>query len=150
MPAQRITCERRTAGPARSANSGSTVPVMISRISAGTPAIAYSRVPPGRVTTSPGAVPRSGTTYRAPSGTSACRRLLAGISPRYLANRSRSIVSSSGCRTIPTPITRAIASRVMSSPVGPRPPVTRTTSTRSAAAPSVATIRSMLSPTTEW
>ena len=35
-------------------------------------------VPPGSVATSPGAVPRSGTTYRAPSGTSAWRRLLVG------------------------------------------------------------------------
>ena len=86
---------------------------------------------------------------RPPSGTSAWRRLLAGIDrPR---DRNISRMASARCRRgAPgrSPITSAMASRVMSSWVGPSPPQTITASAslqQSSAA--VSTIRAWLSPT---
>ena len=83
----------------------------------------------------------------APTGTSAWRRLFSGMARRLDANisRMRPATSSSGSR--PTPMTSAIASRVMSSWVGPRPPQTMTASDRSRAWRRAATIRAWLSPT---
>src|SRR5215216_7231600 len=65
-------------------------------------------------------------------------------------NRSRSPASSSGWRTRATPATSAMASRVTSSWVGPRPPVRMTASARPSASRMVPAMRWVLSPTTVW
>ena len=84
----------------------------------------------------------------APTGTSAWRRLFAGMRRPRAANRSRMRSAASSSVTSWTPITSAMASRVMSSWVGPRPPHTITASARASASSSAATMRSRLSPTT--
>ena len=62
--------------------------------------------------------------------------------------RIRSPIARS--RTSATPITSAIASRVMSSWVGPSPPQRMTASLRASARRIVSTIRARLSPTFTW
>ena len=65
---------------------------------------------------------------RPPFGTSAWRRLLAGIARPRDMNISRMASARSSRRSSAVPITSAIASRVMSSWVGPSPPQTITAS----------------------
>ena len=84
----------------------------------------------------------------APTGTSAWRRLFAGMRRPRAANRSKMRSAASSSVTSSTRITAAMASRVMSSCVGPRPPHTITASARASASSSAPTIRSRLSPTT--
>ena len=64
-----------------------------------------------------------------------------------MARMDSMIVSS---RSSGTFITSAIASRVMSSCVGPSPPHTTTTSLRANASRMASTMRAMLSPTFVW
>src|SRR5512132_3315975 len=100
---------------------------------------------------SPGAVPLGLSMVRAPSGTPAWRRFISAM--RWMPmrpNRSRSHASSSGWRTRATPATSASASRVTSSWVGPRPPVTTTASARPSASLMVPPMRWVLSPTAVW
>ena len=135
--------------PARWRRSGRIARVTISRISCGTPGTRYATLEPtGQIR--PGAVPRVCGMTVAPSGTRACRRLLSGMRRPREANRPRmrSATSSSGCNT--TPITSAMASRVMSSCVGPSPPHTITASDRRSASRSTDTMRAWLSPTFTW
>ena len=98
----------------------------------------------------PGAVPRVCSMMRAPTGTSAWRRLFSGMArPRALNMRSiRPTIASS--RSIDVFITSAMASRVMSSWVGPNPPQTMTPSLRESAVRSASTMRAWLSPTAWW
>ena len=97
--------------------------------------------------TSPGAVPLVWGMRVAPSGTSACRRLVSGISRPRLENIVRIASTTVSSRWSGTFITSAIASRVMSSWVGPSPPHTMTASLRASAVRKANTIRSWLSPT---
>ncbi len=86
----------------------------------------------------------------APSGTSAWRRLLAGMSRPREPNMARILASMASSRIRATPMTSAITSRVMSSWVGPRPPQTMTASARSSACSRAVWIRARLSPTLAW
>ena len=97
--------------------------------------------------TRPGAVPRTWGMTSAPWGTSAWRRLLTGISRPLAPNTAaiRSTMASS--RTSGTFMTSAMASLVMSSWVGPRPPQTITASLRARAVRRASTMRARLSPT---
>ncbi len=105
----RLADARRSAAPARRSwparraprAPGRIVPSIISSISPGRP----GRVDPRAVgelrRPARARCPGSGMMVRHPSGTSAWRRLLSGMSPRPKpANRSRSRSSISGCRTI--------------------------------------------------
>ena len=66
------------------------------------------------------------------------------------ANMSRiTSATASSCSNV-VPITSAIASRVMSSWVGPSPPHTMTASARASASRSAVTMRAWLSPTLTW
>ena len=88
---------------------------------------------------------------RAPSGTSAWRRLLAGMSrPARAEHRPDRAPRSTGSVRSSTPMTSAITSRVMSSWVGPSPPHTSTASLRASAGRSASAMRSALSPTFTW
>jgi hypothetical protein len=104
--------------------------------------------PTGQI--SPGAVPGISGIAEAPSGTSAWRRLFAAISRRRDANSAVIRSTSSALRTSGTPMTSAIASRVMSSWVGPKPPHRMTASLRSSAWRMQPTMRPRLSPTLVW
>ena len=86
----------------------------------------------------------------APSGMSAWRRLFAAISRPREANSARIRSAIAGLRIRGTPMTSAIASRVMSSWVGPSPPHKITASLRSSARRMQATMRARLSPTLVW
>ena len=99
---------------------------------------------------SPGAVPICWGMGVAPTGTSAWRPLLSGMSrPRELNSAAmRSTIS--GSRTRGTFMTSAMASRVMSSWVGPSPPHTTTPSLRARAVRRASTMRAWLSPTAWW
>ena len=66
----------------------------------------------------------------APSGTSAWRRLFSGMRRPRASNIDRMASATSSSRTRPTPMTSAMASRVTSSWVGPRPPQQITASAR--------------------
>ena len=85
-----------------------------------------------------------------PLGTSAWRRLLAGMDRPREANISRMASARSSWRSSAVPMTSAMASRVMSSWVGPRPPQTMTASASSSRRRSWSTIRAWLSPTWTW
>ncbi len=95
----------------------------------------------------PGAVPQLFGIASAPSGTSACLRFISAMGMRRASNIARIASSDAGSRHIPRLHASAIASRVRSSEVGPRPPHRTTTSARSRARRMHATIRSWLSPT---
>ena len=82
-----------------------------------------------------------------PLGTSAWRRLFSGIGRPRPPKIARMLSMSSSRRSSSTPITSAIASRVTSSGVGPRPPHTMTASARSSSSRRHCTMRSRLSPT---
>ena len=107
---------------------------------------------PGHCTgqTSPGAVPGICSMNAAPTGLVAWRRLFMGMRRPRPENipMMRSSISSSASSG--TPITAAMASRVRSSCVGPRPPQQMTASLRSSASVRHDTMRSRLSPTLVW
>ena len=103
------------------------------RISRGGPGRATMRRPSGRVTHQPGAVPFAFGSASADGISQACFRLISGMAMPRLDQRPRSHDSSSGSTTGVSPVTAAIASRVRSSGVGPRPPVETTRSARSRA-----------------
>src|SRR5664280_981371 len=86
----------------------------------------------------------------APTGTSACRRFESGISRPREENRARIFSTTPSSRSNGTFITSAMASRVMSSWVGPSPPHTITPSLRANAVRRASTMRSWLSPTAWW
>ena len=75
-----------------------------------------------------------------PTGTSACRRLFAGMSRPRIPNRRAMCSMSSSRRSSATPMSSAMASRVTSSCVGPSPPHTMSASAprrRSRIAPTI-------------
>jgi len=84
---------------------------------------------------SPGAVPWGLGSTRAPRGTIACRNTRAGISLPRAAKRARIASSTSGLGSNGNPSNPAASSRVTSSVVGPRPPVTKSRSQRPTASP---------------
>jgi hypothetical protein len=86
----------------------------------------------------------------APAGTSAWRALFSAISRPRDANMAAMRSTMASSRTSFAFITSAIASRVMSSCVGPRPPQTITASLRARAVRRASTMRSRLSPTFVW
>ena len=86
----------------------------------------------------------------APTGRSAWRRLLAAMARPRLANNASMRPTMAGSRSKPTPITAAIASREMSSWVGPRPPHTITASLTASSVRRAVAMRSRLSPTWTW
>jgi hypothetical protein len=122
----------------------------MSFISWGTPGTAYTTLSPtGQI--SPGAVPRVCAITVAPTGTSAWRRLFSGIVRPRLANSLRmTSATASSCTSSTPPITAAIASRVTSSWVGPRPPLTITASASSRRRRNATSMRPTLSPTFTW
>ena len=81
----------------------------------------------------PGAEPRLLASAVAPSISHACFRFASGISMPRRSNRPRSHASSSGSTVGSRPHAAAMASRVRSSGVGPRPPVETTRSAASSA-----------------
>ena len=100
---------------------------------------------PSRSTHHPGAVPLGLGMDRADGMRVACLMLEAGISRPIAANMARRSPKSSGETDIFSPSTRATASRVRSSWVGPRPPVASTTANRCQAWPNASVRRSRLS-----
>ena len=134
--------------PSRSRNSGSTPSSNSPRISEGTPGRSTT-IRSSTSSTSPGAVPTGLGRASAPSGIRAMRSLPAGSGvPRQVAHRVRSSSSSALSRRRGLPSASATTSRVMSSPVGPRPPETSTTSASSRARASAPRMSGALSPTT--
>src|SRR5580698_4968359 len=99
---------------------------------------------------SPGAVPATWGMMAAPSGTSAWRALLS-VMVRPLASKKPAMTSTiAWSRTSGTFMTSAMASRVMSSWVGPSPPHMMTPSLRASAVRRANVMRSWLSPTAWW
>ncbi len=97
----------------------------------------------------PGAVPRGLGMAWAEGMSMACLTLRSGkLKPRE-AKKSRRRCSVSTSTYISSPRARAMASRVKSSSVGPRPPVMRTMSERSRARPIASARRWRLSPILE-
>src|SRR5438105_7010791 len=86
----------------------------------------------------------------APSGMSAWRALLSAISLPRAPKKARMVSTMSSSRRSGTAMTSAMASRVMSSWVGPMPPETITASLRARAVRKASTMRSKLSPTLVW
>ena len=118
--------------PTRSLRRGKTWFCHISIISPGGPGMATSMLPLCS-THHPGAVPRGLGIARADGISIACFRFCSGMEMPRLRKCSLSSLSSSSCKRISSPSTLAIASRVRSSWVGPRPPVLRMTRERSRA-----------------
>ena len=83
---------------------------------------------------SPARCRAAGRRWPAPRGTSAWRMLLVAMRRPRAANIASIRAATSASSSRGTPITSAIASRVMSSWVGPSPPQTITASLRSSAA----------------
>ena len=131
----------------RFCSQGRTLRSNMCRISLGGPGSMMTALPSFSMT-QPGAVPHSLSKISHPSGSIACFTLFSVISrPSFSKNTwifSKDAVSS----TRLTPSTRQMPSQVMSSTVGPRPPVVMTRSLRDKACRSVAVRRSILSPTT--
>ena len=90
--------------------------------------------PSGRPTNQPGAVPFGLGNETADPISQACLRLSSGKGMSRRRHSSRSHASRSGSSSGVSSHTAAIASRVRSSGVGPRPPVEMTRSDRSSAA----------------
>ncbi len=134
------------ASPERRNKSGTTCSLTISCISYGTPGTAYTTLPSPSSHSKPGAVPIGFGMASPPSGMSAWRKLFWGMSRRRDRNIVAMCSASAISRTRGTPITSAIASRVRSSWVGPRPPQISTASDRDRRSRSAATIRVWLSP----
>ena len=136
MLAVRSVRARMTGPPSgsRSRRCGMMVSASMPRISRGTPGSMATQRCCASSSQMPGADPwRLGRIVQ-PSGTMACWRLLAGSScPKRLRHRSSRAARISGSRTIPRPKIEAIAGLVMSSAVGPSPPVVITAPVRSRA-----------------
>src|ERR1700722_7377685 len=98
----------------------------------------------------PGAVPMVWGMMLAPMGTSAWRSLLTVMARPRAKKKSAMKATMAGSRTSSTFMTSAIASRVMSSWVGPRPPHMMTPSLRASAVRRASVIRVWLSPTAWW
>ena len=146
MPVVRTTSERITRPVAAAASRGSTSCSSSIRISKGTPGSMMTR-PGGPLSQRPGAVPHRFRRTAAPSGISAWLRLLAtGTRPK---RRNRSIrfchTDSSKCSGAPN--SSATTFLLMSSRVGPSPPVVSTAPVRPSASPTAARIASGLSAT---
>jgi len=92
-------------------------------------------------------VPMTCGITEAPRGTSACRALLAAMVRPRASKKLAMRWAISGSRTKGTFMTSAMASRVMSSCVGPRPPHTMTPSLRASAVRNASVMRRWLSPT---
>ena len=100
--------------PLRASRSGRIARSYISYNSYGTPGTAYITFSPiGQI--SPGAVPRRCAIGIAPRGTIAWRMLISGMRRLRDANISEIAMPISSSKSSSTPITSAIASRVMSS-----------------------------------
>ena len=124
---------------------GRTQPCHIGRISLGGPGRATTTRPSGRSTHQPGAVPRSLGTAVDEGISHACLRFVSGKPIPRRSKRWRSHCSSFGSTRGRSPTTAAIASRVRSSGVGPRPPVVTTRSAAESASPNAALTVSSLS-----
>ena len=116
--------------PAPLAEAGQDVPAHIGRISRGGPGSATTTRPSGAVDPPAGAVPLSFGRAAADGISQACLRFISGMAIPRRAQSSRSHASRPGSTTGVSPATSAIASRVRSSGVGPRPPVETTRSAR--------------------
>ena len=125
---------------------GSTCPSHIGVISRGTPGIATMRLPFLR-TSQPGAVPSGFGSARAEGMSQACFVLRSGMVRPRPANHARRSASSTASTAGVSPSAAAIASRVRSSSVGPRPPVATTSSLRASARSNASLQRPRLSPT---
>src|SRR5438477_6817151 len=86
----------------------------------------------------------------APSGMSACCMLLSAICRPRAPKKERMFSTICSSRRSATFMTSAMASRVMSSWVGPSPPHTMTASLRASADRMARTMRAWLSPTLVW
>ena len=102
-------------------------------------------LPTGQI--KPGAVPRRCSMMLAPLGTIAWRMLISGMRRLRDANISEMTIPTSSLNSNSTPMISAMASRVMSSWVGPRPPQIITASASSSVCRIAFTIRLRLSPT---
>src|SRR6476469_65000 len=132
----------------RDANAGTTLSRIIAAISAGTPGNEIN-IAPRHVTQNPGADPTGLGTTVAPDGINACRSCpLLGDRP-HCANRIRMASNASFRRASLRPAASAMASRVQSSTVGPRPPVITMISARDTADFSARTMSARSSPTTD-
>ena len=114
----------------RASSRGSTQSRHIGRISRGGPGSATMTRPPGASTHQPGAVPFGLGIGVADGSSQACLRFIVGNSIPRRVQRPRSHSSSAGSTLGSSPTAAAMASRVRSSGVGPRPPVEMTTSDR--------------------
>src|SRR6476620_10192120 len=132
----------------RDANTGTTLSRIIAAISAGTPGNEINRVP-RHESQNPGADPTGLRTTVAPVGINACRSCpLLGDRP-HCANRFCMASKASFRRASLRLAASAIASRVQSSTVGPRPPVITMIFARDTADFSARTMSARSSPTTD-
>src|SRR5580698_8784104 len=99
---------------------------------------------------SPGAVPATWGMMVAPLGTSAWRALLSVMVRPRVSKKPAMTSTIAWSRTSGTFMTSAMASRVMSSWVGPSPPHMMTPSLRASAVRRASVMRSWLSPTAWW
>ena len=125
---------------------GTTCSSNIFFISRGTPGRKYATHSPTR-TPKPGAVPTGLGRMSAPSGKSACLELLADRARPNFSRRRRMSSRLTSSRARRTPSAPATASVVMSSVVGPRPPVHTMTRAFAASRSRASMIRSRLSST---
>ena len=132
----------------RDANTGTTLSRIIAAISAGTPGNEINMVP-RHESQNPGADPTGLGTTVAPVGINACRSCpLLGDRP-HCANRFCMASKASFRRASLRPAASAMASRVQSSTVGPRPPVITMIFARDTAVFSARTMSARSSPTTD-
>ena len=132
----------------RRASRGRTSSSRSPRISRGTPGSSTATLPRGSSSHSPGAVPRGFGSTVAPSGTSAWRRFAGGIGQRPIRRKRASRASSRPVSsTKGRPNSCATTVLVMSSRVGPKPPVVMTKPVRSRASPTAARMSSGRSAT---
>ena len=146
IPVALNTCLNSRTPPASSANRDMQHSSNIGLSSLGGPGRRMTSQPAVSIQM-PGAVPAGFSRMRPPTGTRACRALLAGISNPRLRKRAlmRSRISSSS--TICRFSTRAKTFFVTSSSVGPSPPVAITRAERLTASRATCSRRSSLSPT---
>src|SRR4029453_1480618 len=146
IPVVRTRRERMTVPAARAVSRGSTSCSSSMRISRGTPG--SMMVSPGAPSSQrPGAVPhRFGSTV-APRGTCACVRLLSTGFRKSRANRSSKACHTSSSNSSDAPYSSAIVTLVMSSRVGPRPPVVSTARVRASASATAWRMSAARSPT---
>jgi len=141
------TTRGRAPGESRRTSRGSTSSTSSPRISRGTPGSSTATRPRASSIHSPGAVPRGLGRMVAPSGTSAWVRLTAGIGRPNRWNRAAIPASSPSSSTSRLPNSSATTVFVMSSRVGPRPPVVTKQPVRSSASATAARIASGRSAT---